>query len=421
MSEPRICSCSQPPRRPGERGFVMLYVVYVVLAVGLFLAGAIAYMGNAIHRGRAELGYHGHALNVARAGLADAVNWFKSQASQPVRSSGSSYAYADAAFHPLHDNTPKLNFTDDESIGLVKEVPLSDDDRLWGRYEVRRQLVDNGTDPALTDSNAVHDITSYLGKGNAGEGLAWHIQANAFVYLKNDPNRAFNQAPNRVLETVAMAEQIISLSIRRPAESAIIVGTASGISIGTNARITGMPNGYAVTYRAGTGTPSPATAPGGVTGAPSAYLSLPDSLWFDDVQRVFGVTQSEIRSLASITVSSVASLPATLPSMAIVYIDGAATFTPTRPLTGGGILFVNGNLTIQANSNSLFSGFIYCTGRVYQYAPSLISGMVVAHGGYTISGAGDVAQAEYSPSVLSAVRDHLCQYQEAKAPYVVQH
>ncbi|HVP37991.1 MAG TPA: hypothetical protein VMS93_02290, partial [Candidatus Saccharimonadales bacterium] len=145
------------------------------------------------------------------------------------------------------------------------------------------------------------------------------------------------------------------------------------------------------------------------------------SLWFDDVHSVFGVTQSELRSLAQITVTSVGALPAAMPSMAIVYIDGNATFTTARPLTGGGILFVNGDLTLPANSNSLFSGFIYATGRVYQYAPSLVSGMVIAHGGYTISGSGDVAQTEYSASVLSAVRDHLCQYQEAKAPYVVQH
>jgi len=409
-----------PGRRPSrEEGFILLYVIYVVVAVGLFIAAATYYLGNSVHRARHELAYSGQAMNVARAGLADAVNWFKAQATQPVRSNGTNYTYPDAAFDPQHSGTPTLDYTDDQTIGMVKEYAITDDELLWGRYELRRQQTDNQADSTQTDTTAVHDITARLLRGNGGDGLAWYVQAKGIVYLKLDPAKAYNQAPNKVIESVSMAEQILSLAIQRPAESAIIVGTASQINIGTNARITGMPNAYAVTYKSGSGTPTPSTAPSTVTGSPSAYLSLPSANYFDDVHSVFGVSQSELKSLASISVSTVAGLPEDMPSMAIVYIDGNATFTPTRPLAGGGILFVNGDLTIQANSDALYSGFIYCTGHVYQYAPSLISGMVVAHGGYTISGTNDVAQVEYSLSVLNTVRNQICQYQEAKAPYVV--
>ncbi len=402
-----------------QAGFVLMYVMYVVLAVGLFIAGATVFMSNSIHRSRVELRRNGQVMNVARAGLADAVNWFKSRATQPVRSNGTSYSFPDQAFEPLSDVDPKKNYTIDESIGIVKEYAITDDNLLWARYEVKKQVDDNSSDPSQTDTSAVHDISHELARGSAGEGLAWYVQSQAYVYVRRDENAAYNVAPNQVIESLAMAEEILAISIKRPAESAIICGKASAISIGSNARITGMPNGFAVTYLAGTGTPSPSAAPASVTGSPSAYLSLPDTMYFDDCHSVFGVTQAELKSLASISVSSVAGLPSAMPSMAVIYINGNATFTPSRPLAGGGILFVNGDLTIQANSNALFSGFVYVTGRVYQYAPSLISGMVFAHNGYTISGANDVSQVEYSPSVLNTVRNQLCQYQEAKAPYVV--
>lgn len=407
------------PGAAGQAGFVLLYVIYVVLAVGLFIAGATAFMSNSIHRSQLELRRNGQVMNVARAGLSDAVNWFKSQATQPVRSNGTSYSFPDQAFEPLSDNDPKKNYTIDPNIGIVKEYPITDDGLLWARYEVKKQVDDNLSDPSLTDTAAVHDISYQLARGTAGDGLAWYVQSQAFVYVRRDENAAYNEAPNQVVESIALAEEILAISIKRPAETAIICGNAANVSIGSNARITGMPNGYALTYAASTGLPTPNPAPSTVTGSPSAYLSLPDSMYFDDCHSIFGVTQSELKSLASISVSSVAALPATMPSMAIIFINGNATFTPTRPIAGGGILYVNGDLTIQANSNALYSGFVYVTGRVYQYAPSLISGMVVAHGGYTISGANDVSQVEYSPSVLNTVRNQLCQYQEAKAPYVV--
>ena len=53
------------------------------MAVGLFITAAVAVFGNSIHRARTELTFNGQAANVARAGLADAVNWFKVQATQP--------------------------------------------------------------------------------------------------------------------------------------------------------------------------------------------------------------------------------------------------------------------------------------------------------------------------------------------------
>jgi hypothetical protein len=407
------------PNRDSSRGFVLLYVVYVVMAVGLFIAAATVFLGNSIHRAKVELGRNGQVMNVARAGLADAANWFKVQAIQPVRSNGTSYLFPDQAFDPQTSADPKHNYTIDPTIGIVKEYALTDDGLLWARYEVQKQVANNASNAALTDSNAVHDITTQLARGNAGDGLAWYLQARGYIYAKRNDAVAYNVSPNQVMENITMAEEIPAISIKRPAESAIICGTASGISIGSNARITGMPNGYAMVYHQGTGIPSPSTAPSSCTGSPSAYLQLPDSLWFDDVHGIFGVSQTELKALASISVSSVAGLPATMPTMAIIYINGNATFTPSRPLAGGGILFVNGDLTIQANSNALYSGFVYCTGHVYQYAPSLISGMVVAHGGYTISGTNDVSQVEYSPTVLNTVRNQLCQYQEAKAPYVV--
>ncbi|HPC77983.1 MAG TPA: hypothetical protein PK811_06575, partial [bacterium] len=76
-------------------------------------------------------------------------------------------------------------------------------------------------------------------------------------------------------------------------------------------------------------------------------------------QSIFGLNLNELSNLADISVSSVSELPEKLPSSALIYIDGNAQFTRDRPLNGGGILIVNGNLVIHAGSNSSFTGIIY--------------------------------------------------------------
>jgi hypothetical protein len=54
--------------------------------------------------------------NAARAGLVDAISWFRRQSIQPVHQIMEKHAYPDAAFNPV-----AINDTKDSTIGIVKE------------------------------------------------------------------------------------------------------------------------------------------------------------------------------------------------------------------------------------------------------------------------------------------------------------
>jgi hypothetical protein len=105
------------------------------------------------------------------------------------------------------------------------------------------------------------------------------------------------------------------------------------------------------------------------------------------------------------------------PTLSVVYVNGNVTFDATHQLRGGGILYINGNLTIASTSNTLFSGVIYVAGNVTVNGPALISGSLIATGTVTIRGTSDVAQVEYDGSLISSVRQQICQYREYRSNY----
>ncbi len=98
------------------------------------------------------------ADNVARAGLVEAIAWFRRQPNQPVRSTINTtlYPWPDAAFAPKTTTDPATSDTIDETIGMVKEYPLNDAGNVWARFEVQRQN-DTATNPE--DPKAVHDVS----------------------------------------------------------------------------------------------------------------------------------------------------------------------------------------------------------------------------------------------------------------------
>jgi len=112
------------------------------------------------------------ADNIARAGLVDGMSWFKRQTTQPVRSGvpPTLYAYPDAAFYPQYNADPTMRDTIDQTIGLVKEFPITTDNTKWGRYELQRQTTDPSS--GSVNAHAVHDITGDRVDGHySGEGL----------------------------------------------------------------------------------------------------------------------------------------------------------------------------------------------------------------------------------------------------------
>jgi len=356
------------------------------------------------------------ADNVARAGLVDAMAWFKRQATQPVRSglNMSLAAYPDAAFYPRYSTDASKRDTIDESLGLVKEYELSSDGKKWARYEVLRQTENPST--GTYNDRAVHDITSQRIDGKQdGEGYVWYIESAGYVYQRNDANVAYNVSPNKIIAKVRASTEIRRLTLSLPANAAFMTKTITGtstaktVAVFKNGRIVGGAN---IGVAAVSGTPYIASN-AKVTGTPASSTGLNDPT----VYNVFGVPQADLKLISDYVVSDTAQLPATMPDMSLIFVDGNAVFSSTRPLNGSGVLFVNGNLTIDANANVMYSGLIYSTKKVTILEPALISGAVVGYTGLTLSrtAATDVAEIDFDNTIINSIKQQICQYRENKS------
>src|SRR6185437_2704738 len=85
-----------------ERGTAMLLVVMIVAMMAFIFIGS-QMIQNSASNSKFQLNVTVQADNVARAGLTDAINWFRNQVTQPVRSTANPalYPYPDAAFAPI--------------------------------------------------------------------------------------------------------------------------------------------------------------------------------------------------------------------------------------------------------------------------------------------------------------------------------
>ncbi|MFA5160754.1 MAG: hypothetical protein WC421_00755 [Elusimicrobiales bacterium] len=402
--------------RGARRGSALVIAVLLSLLVVFFMTVG----GQLIATSHKETKIQQHVLteadNLARAGLVDCISWFKRQTVQPVRSGvpPTLYSYPDAAFYPRYNANPLLRDTIDESTGLVKEFPITNDNSKWGRYELQRQTVN----PASGGANvhAVRDITGDRVDGHySGEGLVWYLESAGYIYKKVDPAKAYNVSPNVVLSRVRASTEIRRISLSLPMEAAFTVknggsGSTRTVVLNKNGRVMGMTGVGACRYSG--------NAPTVNTGATLAGSQASATITNDPTPLyVMGVSSADLKLLADYVVTDTSLLPATLPEMTLMFVDGNAVFSSTRPLVGSGVLFVNGNLSITAGSNSYFSGFIYATGTTTIYDPALISGAVVGYTGGTISrsGATSVAEIDYDSAILNAVRQQICQYRENKS------
>jgi len=355
------------------------------------------------------------ADQVARAGLVDAIAWFKRQPIQPVRSSANpiEYPYPDAAFFPRTSTDPVTSATLDESVGLVKEYSVSEVSWLWARYEIKRQQ-----DPSANphDPRAVHDLTESSVDGfSAGDGLAWYIESAGYVYRLKDSSLPFNQPPNEIIAISRASTEIRRLAVALPVNAAVIVTDRVNVTVNSNGRITGN-NDAGLGYYTGSSGPTISGVGAEVSGTPATIdMDGPASNGSLTPQTIFGVTESDLRLMADWMVTTVTQLPPDYPAMAVVYINGNATFDNSRKLRGGGILYVDGNLTIDSGSNTLFGGAIYVTGNLIINGPTLISGSILCEGSVTLSGSGDVSQVQFDNNILNSVRQQVAQYRENKA------
>lgn len=383
-----------------KQGSAIVYLI-LLFAILLFIPVMAQIIKVSAKETKQQLLTTAMADNVARAGLADTVSWFRRQ--MIVKSNGY-YPNPDDAFYPRQ----ATGDTEDEAIGLVKSYALNDQDKIWGRYEIVRQLAL----PQPYNAHAVHDITDQRTTFSAGEGLVWYLESRGFVYNNIDKTKPFNQEPNKILSATRMSGEIRQISIALPVNSAVTCVQGNQVNVYNNGVIDGGTDGYGIAIVSGSG----ANMLGGTaSGTPSAAFS---GIITPSVNYVFGVSESELKVLADYLVDNPSAIPQPYPAMSFVFIEGNIDFDSVHPLKGGGILFVKGDLILHNTSDSLFSGLIYVTGKTTVQGPALIQGAVVSLGGIDISGSGDVAEIDFDNSILNTVKQQLAYYRENKSSLV---
>ncbi|MFA6584210.1 MAG: hypothetical protein WCS77_07930, partial [Elusimicrobiaceae bacterium] len=292
-----------------ERGTALILALLLsVIIAALILAGG-KLMETASRETQIQKNVLTEADNVARAGLVDAISWFRRQSTQPVATGLPlrSGAYADQAFYPRESTLDTI----DEDIGLVKEYRMSDTSNKWARYEVVRQ---QDTQSNAVDEHAVHDITDQRMSGySAGEGLVWYIESIGYVFQKNDATKAFNVLPNRVIAKVRASTEIHRLGFSLPGEAAFMTfdgGSSTAlVKIYPNGKITGGANIGAGRKQG----KKPQIYTGGViTGNPFQAPNLREPT----IDSILGMSKSELKLVADYVVQDTSMLPEEIPDMA---------------------------------------------------------------------------------------------------------
>lgn len=433
----------------------------IVAVMTITLVMSIGFTQNSMRAGR-KVSHATQAYNVARGGLVDTIAWFKRQKDQPV-----------TAFTPVYraDNPLKGDTNDPyqidpggagvgkDNLGIVQEFEIDHDQNLWARYEVGKitklgrdakgQLRDytirsNQKDPAtnqwvwqqpdqaIADAyEGVQDLTEEYGL--QGQGLLWRIRSHGYVYRKDPTASAatrFYQYPNEVLAQTELDTEIFRLQVRDYG-AAIVGDDGANITLRSTGQIAGG-DGFALIWNKNPCNP-PAPDPLFTSNQPSAYHCLgvppmpgaspepPNSLdWYE----VFGVSDgSVIANLADskgTDHTSVNGAPMSLvylkpPAGTPVYFRDARTGPTDHPLYGGGILVVDGDMVVNNWGTNTWNGVIYVTGNLTISCLSNFSGETIVRGKIDWR----PTDIEYNPSILSTVRQRLCQYRERRAPIQV--
>ncbi|MEO0481045.1 MAG: hypothetical protein AAF196_16360 [Planctomycetota bacterium] len=376
-----------------ESGIALTIALFFsIVVVGLVTAGVAL---DRAHRQDIDTSFrkNGQAQSFARAGLTETVNWFRRQTSQPVLD-----------FEPVLDltSTPNVLDTDDAEIGLVREFRI--EGSLFGRYEVWKEW---DADPDSTRAERRRKLQAEdVGRSRGLEpGSAWVIESQGIVFIQNDPDKAFDEQPNRVVARVTMGAEIVRRKFAPPGQAALTTDQGSALTITSNGEVIGGSTGAGLYTLESTGSPSNAGVLSGTPGfstAPSIALS-PDE--------VFGLGWHDLRGAADVIVMNVDNFPETVSIRDTVVVDmSSLTLGPSNPLVGSGLVIVQGDLVLSPGSNSAFSGFLYVDGDLTINAPAEITGAVVCTGNVRVLGSGDKAVLRYDDSILEALRREVDAY-----------
>jgi hypothetical protein len=220
-------------------------------------------------------------------------------------------------------------------------------------------------------------------------------------------------SPNKIVSSARAGTEIRHLAIREPAAAALIVNDASQVTLNNQAQIQGG-SAIGLAYNVGTG---PNRVGLNVLSGSPATRQAPTGVTYDlSVSDVFQVSLPiEIRHIADVVVSGIgAGTSLIMTPMSLTFVDGNATFDATNPLSGSGVLFVNGNLTVATGpAQHYFNGIVYVTGNIVIQAAAAFSGMVITPGSVTL-GPGGAAQILRDNGLVTQAIQQVGQYREDK-------
>lgn len=382
-------------RRDGERGLALILgVLFTIVVSGIVVTGTMLLHA---HRQKTETAFrlHGQAAQFGRAGLIEALGWFRKQTSQPV-----------LAFAPLLDATatPKILDTIDPDIGLVREFQISGS--TWGRYEVWKQWEADPLPARLAWRRQVQVEDVSLARGAGSTGSVWRLRCIGYVFQQMNSAVSFDTPPNRVISKDTLETEVRRMTFTPPGAATLCVDNLSNLTVDRRVNVQG--NGVGAIYGA-SGTPvylnSPTVVGGWSTGIyDSAYES------------VFGLTEQDLRPLADDRITADGDFPTPLPRNTFFFVEvPTLTFTDTRPLTGTGLVVVKGDVVFQTGNKSFFSGMLYVDGDITINDPAEINGTIVCNGTVNIVGTTDWINMTYDGGVLNSLRQEIGQYRLSSA------
>ncbi|MDJ0974993.1 MAG: hypothetical protein QNJ98_11075 [Planctomycetota bacterium] len=403
-------------RASSESGVILIWATLTMMMVAGVILAATDDLKAVDQVTKGEFTARGQSQQVAMAGLVDAYAWFRRQPTQPVE-----------GFWPELDldSEPVVNETENPNLGLVRTFEISPS--IWARYEVRR-----GTDAeSYTDSNqnGIYDAgesftdTSGDGKWSPGlgtrdvsaergqpDGTVWEVVSVATVFRRSRADMPLGMGPNRRLARGAMSAEIRRLAVNPPAAAAICCKNGGDVSLGNRARV--RAGSTAIAYSESSGSPSTSGAE-----VMAARTSVPN--YNGALDAVFGVNWTELKSMADLsTADGATGMPKRVPNYSLIVVGDSVTFDSTKPLAGMGILVIEGDCTIEAGSNSFFSGMLYVKGNLTVRAPAFIRGTVICEGDVDMRGTGgDYVEIEHDDGILDALLAKMGQYRWSKAPF----
>ncbi|HVM32833.1 MAG TPA: hypothetical protein VMU88_06845 [bacterium] len=451
-------------RRSQEGNALIMAVILSVAATTLITVGT-RLIKDTLRQTQQQQLYVAQAEDMARAGLVDALGWFRRQPGivqacvtcqlGSVTTYGNTNSYGAAASQPDDAFSPTLNAsvsdTANPSLGIVEDLPLDSAINTasvhFGRYEVLFQPNPTATVGATIIPNAVHDVsgTRILGSMN-GKGQAWLITSSAYIYKRLDYttgnypgpwNKAYNQSPNVILARARMSTELRKMSVNLPYSipAAVFTDKVSKVRLANNfSNINGTYNASSLALAAIANGSASVSNPSGATsinfspyssGGAGVTAMTGTNVTPLSTDSIFGMSLNDIQFIADYTGN--ASTPMTIADYwKLSYFSGNLTYSASstqscyQTLDQDGILVVNGNLSLSGGTTTtIYRGVVYVTGNLTMGANSEIDGVVLmgsptsSTGSVSMTGStGSQAFIYYDPGLISEALTKVGVYRE---------